>query len=101
MSLYTSEEFFLYDTTVYKWTIQHFAAQNELLTGSLFFGFGVFLLLHFFDVLALFVWLHYVIQSTAPYVIIKFKERWSWQKIYNCVLLTFYSAISCNIRCSN
>ena len=31
---YASEEFYLYKTTVDKWTIHHFTPQNELLTGS-------------------------------------------------------------------
>ena len=43
---YTSEEFFLYNTTVDKWTIHHFTPQKELLTGSYFF-----LLLHSYHIL--------------------------------------------------
>ena len=31
---YTSEDFFLYKTTVDKWTIHHFSRQNELLGGT-------------------------------------------------------------------
>ena len=67
----TSEEFFLYKSTVDKWTFHHFSRQNELLTGTL----------HSYDALALFFkilisdWLDDVIQSTAPYVTISFRER--------------------------
>ena len=47
---YTSEEFFLYKSTVDKWTIQHFSLKktiNRLI---------VFCLLHSFEVLRGFVW---------------------------------------------
>ena len=46
---YTSEEFFLYKTTLDKWTIHHFSRQNELLPVH------SFLLLHSYDVLAFFM----------------------------------------------
>ena len=67
---YTSEEVFLYKTLVDKWTIYHFTPQNELfLTIALIWRFSVF-----WETLAS-DWLDDVIQSTAPYVTIKCKER--------------------------
>ena len=74
---YTSEEFFLYKTTVDKWTIHHFSRQNELLTGTYNV---VFRLLHSYDVLVHFYgiltsdWLDDVIKSAAPYVTMKYMK---------------------------